>query len=534
MWQQVAAIWWAQVRTSRNHLPRRTLGSILATCVSLLWYGSAVALGVLLAFALPGIPLSQIADNLGLGLVGVFLFWQVGPLFTLSAGWSLQLNKLLIYPIPRNTLFLIEIFLRFTTAPEMIPVLLGAAAGLLQHRELGGWWGLSILLFVPLNLFLALTVREVVLHSFERNRFREIFTVFLVSIGLLPQLLLRTRLGSRIQPYLNSISQSPWTPWGETAHIALGTASVWEWAGLLGWSLLFYQTARVLFARSLLAEETLRPAASSPQPERSRARWLQWTSNLFRDPLAALIEKELESLIRMPRFRVSFGMACVFSVIVFIPLTYGIEGGRNRFFTDNFLELVMLYGLLILSDALMLNIFGTDRAAAQLYFVAPVDLRAVIRAKNMVAAAVIVFETALVLLVVLLVRMPASIDKFLSAIGSATVVGLFFMAIGNMSSMMAARPVDPGQTFRKQAGSKMQLWLLSCSVGMALLIGAAHLAQWAVGAVWAGLAVRGVELAIAAIVYRVALDSAVERGTRDRETLISALSKSASPIGSGS
>ena len=537
MWQQIAAIWWAQLRTSRNHLPRRTWGWILATLLSILWYGGAVGLGILLAFLLPQLPLAEIEKNLGIGLLGVFIFWQVGPLFTLSSGWSLQLNKLLIYPIRARTLFAIEVFLRLTTAPEMIPVLIGAAIGLVRHRGLSGWWGVAILLFIPFNLFLSLTVRELVLHSFERNRFRELFTVFLISIGLLPQLVLRTGLGRRIQPYFSSVSQSAISPWGQTAHIALGAATVWEWIGLALWTVLFFQTARVVFARSLRSEDTLRPSENMVRVGGKRAvrtAWGEWPSRLFRDPLGALLQKEFQSMVRMPRFRVSFGMACVFSVIVFLPLTYRIQGGRNPFLVDNFLLVVTLYGLLILSDTLMLNIFGTDRAAGQLYFAAPVDLRIVFHAKNIVAATFVALQSALVMLVVVLARMPVTAASFLNAIGSAFVVGIFYMAVGNLSSVMVPRPIDPAQTFRKQAGAKIQLWLLSCSLGTLVLIGSALLAQWAVGAAWAGFAVLAVELGIGLIVYKISLDSAVERAVQQTERLSSALSKNASPIRSGS
>ncbi len=44
-----------------------------------------------------------------------------------------------------------------------------------------------LLLYIPFNLFLSLAIRELLLHSFERNRFRELFAILLISIGVLPQ-----------------------------------------------------------------------------------------------------------------------------------------------------------------------------------------------------------------------------------------------------------------------------------------------------------------------------------------------------------
>ena len=80
----------------------------------------------------------------------------------------------------------------------------------------------------------------------------------------------------------------------------------------------------------------------------------------------------------------------------------------------------------------------------------------------------------------------------------------------------------------------MQLWLLLCTLGMLLLVGLAVLAQWALDTNWAFLAVLAVELPVGATVYWVSLDSAVSRGIRDREKMISALSKGPAPIGFGS
>lgn len=79
----------------------------------------------------------------------------------------------------------------------------------------------------------------------------------------------------------------------------------------------------------------------------------------------------------------------------------------------------------------------------------------------------------------------------------------------------------------------MQLWFLLCSVGMMVLMGFAFLAQWALESYWALLGVLALEFVIGLIVYRVALDSAADRGGRERERILDALSKGASPVGSG-
>jgi len=54
---------------------------------------------------------------------------------------------------------------------------------------------------------------------------------------------------------------------------------------------------------------------------------------------------------------------------------------------------------------------------------------------------------------------------------------------------------------------------------------------WALDSDWALVGVLGIEFAIGLIVYRIATDSAVERGMRDRERILDILAKSSSPVG---
>src|ERR1700761_706420 len=534
-WTQIRAIAWAQMRIARNHLPRTNLGSVLAGLLSLLWDGLVAAPAIGFAFALPAVSLSDLRQFLPLGLLIVFLFWQLVPLFTLSSGWSLQLNKLRMYPVREQALFGIEVLLRVTAAPEMIVVLLGALVGLLRNPQVPLLWPLFLLLYIPFNLFLALAIHQLLVQSFERNRFRELFAMLLVSVGVLPQLLLHTPLGHTLKPYLWMIARGEPAPWFEIATFSLGSFAPLRLILLLAWISGFYWLASRQFAKSLLTEETFTPAG--PAHRRFPARRLFETlprlpSRFLRDPMAALVEKELQSLLRMPRFRVLFGMACVFGVLVFVAVTFG-DARNNQFVRENPLLLINLYGLLFIGQVLSLNAFGFDRAAAQLYFLAPAPFETVLKAKNLAAGALIFLQAATTLLIALLARIPISPRAILDAAAATAVVALLFLSLGNLMSVAAPRPLDPKQTLRRQAGGKTQLWVLVCSLAMFLLIGFGFLAQWALDTHWALLGVLALEFAIGLIFYRVALDSAVERGLRNRERIIDALSKGASPIGIG-
>ena len=141
--EQLKAIAWAQLRTSRNHFPRTTAGAIAGWVLYACWYALFAGLAVLLIVALPRVPLQSLQQWMPAALLAVFGFWQLVPLFTLSTGWSLQLNKLQIYPISNGTLFWIETLLRFSTAPEMVIVMTGAEIGLLRHERVAFGWAIE-------------------------------------------------------------------------------------------------------------------------------------------------------------------------------------------------------------------------------------------------------------------------------------------------------------------------------------------------------------------------------------------------------
>jgi ABC-2 type transport system permease protein len=538
MWPQVSAIAFAQFRIMRNHLPRTNVGSILMWLLSTLWYGMFAAFGASLAFSLPKTSALVIQEWLPVGLLSVFLFWQLVPLFTLSSGWSLQLNKLQIYPVSNSALFGMEVLLRLSTAPEMILVLAGTVIGLLRHPDLPGFAPFLLLLYIPFNLFVSLAVRELLLHSFERNRFRELFAVLLISIAVLPQILLRTEAGHRILPYLLSASKGRGTPWHEVAVLSSAAVSLPRLTVILFWIAAVYAIARWQFQRSLLQEEgfssnaprVIIPAIRRTKPSLFQ-RALDLPGRVYRDPTATLLEKELRSLLRMPRFRVTFGTACIFGVLIFLPMSLRKAGGG--FMASNFLPVVNVYGLLLLGDVLLWNVFGFDRNAAALYFVTPVNFEVVLKAKNLAAIVFMLMQTVVVWVFAAALRASVTLLSLVDAFAASAVVAIFFLSIGNLSSVAIPKPMNPAQTFRKQASGRMQLRLTATSLGMILLLGFAFAAKWALQTNWVLWALLAFEFLIGVIVYRLATESAVARGTRERERILDELSKGASPISYG-
>jgi ABC-2 type transport system permease protein len=530
MREQILAILWAQVRITRNHFPRSSFGTVLSWSVTGIWHLMFAVFAVLIARALQAAPAEYLVLGLSAGLLAVFAYMLLVPLVTASAGWSLQLDQLQAFPIANRTLFSIEVVLRLTSSPEMLILLCGGFAGLLLRQDVFPLAPLFLLLFLSFTLFLQLALRDFILHSFSRSRFREIAAILLASTVVLPRLLVSEDTLPQVKSYLLLIANGTATPWHQMALQSSGRFSFRGIAAILCWNVLAAVVARRQFRKSLNREDSFRtPAIISVASTRA----LDPISRLTRplpDPFGALFEKELRSLIRMPRFRVIFGMACVFSIFVFMPLALNM--GRNSFMSQNMLPVTSLYGLLLLSDVLLINIFGFDRGAAQVYFATPPAISIAIRAKNLAAVVFIALQSLAVPLLALLFRVPFSSLSLEAGLLSSAVVAVFLLAAGNLISVYLPRPINPRNPFRQQAGGKVQLWLLVCTLGMFLLVGAAFFARWATDRDWVLLAILGFELAVGLMVYWISLESTVQQAVHSRERIVSALSQNASPMGS--
>src|SRR5262249_60349420 len=114
------------------------------------------------------------------------------------------------------------------------------------------------------------------------------------------------------------------------------------------------------------------PAADVRPATRSLAEtFYRLPSLLFPDPLGAIVEKELRSLARTPRYRMVFVMGFSFGLMIWLPMILGRRGERHVNISHNFLTIVCVYALTLLGQVSYWNCFGFDRSAAQIYFVAP-------------------------------------------------------------------------------------------------------------------------------------------------------------------
>jgi ABC-2 type transport system permease protein len=307
----------------------------------------------------------------------------------------------------------------------------------------------------------------------------------------------------------------------------LGDPAGWGLAVALFYLVVAYVWGRWQFDRGIRSEGNKlgrreRDAASDAFAERL----FRLPSRILPDPIAAMVEKELRTLPRIPRFRMAYAMSCFFGTAFFLPAFRREDPGS--FFLQNALTMMALYGLLMLGPISYWNAFGFDRSAVQGYFFWPVKFRSVLVAKNITVALLLVPQIFLMTTVATAVGLPLTPWKFLETVVVVLIASLYWFAMGNICSVRLPRAMDPGKM--SDMGNKIQA--LSIWAAPVLLLPIV-LAYWARVVFESELVFAGM-LMIAAIVggifYMVGLDSAANSADAGREPMLTQLSRVDGPL----
>jgi ABC-2 type transport system permease protein len=530
--KQARAILWAQWRSLRNFFPRRGIGWTAA--VGFIWYGvwAVVSFSVMLLTSSP-----LIANTLGGVLLLAFLYWQVVPVLMAASGASLDLRKLQAYPIPVSQLFGLEVILRITAVVEVILVLVGAGIGILRNPTAPAWGTLALIPFIALNLILGVGTRDTIARILARRRVREAAFFLLILCAALPQLLLTRGRGfqARFRAIMTRESWIGW-PWTSSAHFMQGQDTLKSLAIILAWLAAaglfsYWQFRRTIsFDAQAAGARPSGGSGASGLVDRFVERFFRFPSLLLGDPLGALIEKEVRFLTRSPRFRLVFLMGFTFGLLVWLPVALGRQGASQSFLSTNYLTVVSMYSLILLSEACFWNFFGFDRSAAQIYFLAPISFSQVMIGKNLSALFFIALEISLIAVVCGLLGMPLHPLTLAESFGVAGVLSIFLLAAGNQLSIRQPRAMNPAASFRSGTTGRIQAILFITWPIAFIPVGLAYLARYAFSSEAAFFGILAVDAAVGAVVYKLSLDSAVAAADRLKEQMVTALSRGDGPI----
>ena len=409
-------------------------------------------------------------------------------------------------------------------------VLIGTGIGLLFNPKIPAWAPLGLLPFIGFNLFFSLGVRELLKRVLARKYFREIAAFLLVLAAALPQVLMTTGKGRWAISLFTGGSAGYW-PWSLTALWLEGHVTAFIISALLVWTAGAYFLGAWQFDRSLRFDSDERDAGTGMRD--SSASWFErfyrLPGALLADPMGILMEKELRLMTRSSRFRLVFVMGFSFGLLIWLPLAFRADS--DSFMSRTYLTIVSIYGLLLLSDVLFWNALGFDRAAAQIYFLAPVKFSQVLIAKNLVAILFVLLEITVIVSVCGILRLPLGAGRVVEAYLVPLTISLFLVSIGNLTSLYDPRPTDPAKSFRSSSGGKTRA-LLTFLFPLALMpVGLAYLARY--GFNESNVAFYGTLLfaaAVGSVVYSISLDSAISAVEQRKELLIAALSRGAGPV----
>ncbi len=497
---------------------------------SLLFYGfwTFLGAGVMFFFADPD-EAANFIPALSSGLLFVMLYWQLTPVVTAGFGASLDTQKLLIYPIPRGKLFTVEILLRLTNMPEMVILTAAAAIGLMRNPLYGAKAApLAIsgfAIFVALNVLLSAGTRSLMERFFQRTRLKEAMLLLLVATGLGFRALIFMHVGKA--SFIRFAPAQIFWPWAATARLMLGDPAGWGLAVALLYLVGAYVWGRWQFERGLQSEENALGRRESDAASDGVAEGLfRLPSRILPDPIAALVEKELRTLARIPRFRMVYAMSCFFGMALFLPALRRED--PDSFLLQNALTLIALYGLLMLGPISYWNAFGFDRSAVQGYFSWPVKFRSVLVAKNLTVALLLLPQIVVVAVVGKAVGIPMSPGKVAETMVVILIASLYWFAMGNICSVRIPRAMDPGKM--NQMANKIQALSIWAAPVLLLPIVLAYWARIVFENEFVFAGILLISAIVGGIFYTVGLDSASNSAVKGREPMLMQLSRADGPL----
>jgi ABC-2 type transport system permease protein len=140
----------------------------------------------------------------------------------------------------------------------------------------------------------------------------------------------------------------------------------------------------------------------------------------------------------------------VFVVFLFSFRTAGLDQAGVG--SGNFTMYLFSYGcayMQLLFVGFMYNAMGNDGAGVQLYFLAPLRIREVMLAKNLLIGCILVIEVALIYLATRLLSAKTPGPLIAATLSWTVFAFLLNISIGNVRSLVSPKAVDPSKVRRQ-------------------------------------------------------------------------------------
>ena len=541
VWEQIGLVAGLRWRILRNGLRKKHNQWDLVGMIFAGVFASLFVLGLCFAFFFGAYSFLSGGHEAWIAFLfwGIFLFWQLVPIFTAGFGAGFEFRTLLRFPLSLRAFYVIGLayglsdFAAVASSCWLIAMIIGAAVA--NPSVLPAMLLISAL-FLLMNITLERMIGSWLERVLARRRSREIFfavfILFAVSVQFLNPLL--QRYGRSAQPWVKQLlpylSVFPPSLAGQATAGAAQSNSMDVLLGVAGisaYALLFSVFLWMRFATQYRGEELSETAA----PVRAVVRPVSRTAGqsdglrLLTPQVAAVLRKEFRYLTRN-----SFAFFLLIMPPVFVLLFTTQFAGRHptatkhAVSTEFFFPGMMAYLILILM-APAYNSFAYDGKGIQTFFTSPLSFREVFLGKNLLQAGMLAFELSLSMAAFsYLVGLPSL------PVLAATLAAIVFnvtgqLAIANWSSLCFPRKLNFGQ-MRGQRQSGMAVLV---SFGTQILLGGISapilfMSRWT-GDKWLPMEVFAFLAAAAIAGYSSSLNPLALLAEKKKETLIDALSR---------
>ncbi|HSY98531.1 MAG TPA: hypothetical protein VK788_03475 [Terriglobales bacterium] len=541
VWEQIGLVAGLRWRILRNGLRKKHNQWDLVGMIFAGVFASLFVLGLCFAFFFGAYSFLSGGHEAWIAFLfwGIFLFWQLVPIFTAGFGAGFEFRTLLRFPLNLRAFYVIGLayglsdFAAVASCCWLIAMIIGASVA--NPSVLPAMLLISAL-FLLMNITLERMIGSWLERVLARRRSREIFfavfILFAVSVQFLNPLL--QRYGRSAQPWVKQLlpylSVFPPSLAGQAITGAAQSNSMDVLLGVAGisaYALLFSVFLWMRFATQYRGEELSETAA----PVRAVVRPVSRTAGqsdglrLLTPQVAAVLRKEFRYLTRN-----SFAFFLLIMPPVFVLLFTTQFAGRHptatkhAVSTEFFFPGMMAYLILILM-APAYNSFAYDGKGIQTFFTSPLSFREVFLGKNLLQAGMLAFELSLSMAAFsYLVGLPSL------PVLAATLAAIVFnvtgqLAIANWSSLCFPRKLNFGQ-MRGQRQSGMAVLV---SFGTQILLGGISapilfMSRWT-GDKWLPTEVFAFLAAAAIAGYSSSLNPLALLAEKKKETLIDALSR---------
>jgi ABC-2 type transport system permease protein len=401
----------------------------------------------------------------------LWLFVSVNGQNVAAALSSFDPSSLIRFPLRFGRYLILRTFIGLLTPSTIVGclALLAAAIGIGLAKPALALPALAVLaVYALMNVFLTRMIGAWLERWLANRRFREIFSALMALFAVGFQFLNYQRapmhaVGGRSPWVLNLLHSSgaglQWLPPGFAANAIIWQshrfAALAQLAALLASTALFAAVFAIRlhkqFLGEYLSEGASRSANKSPAHRRPlsplRASSVAATAPLpagrpFAPIVAACLHKEWLTLRGNGVQMIGMLTPLVFVVL----LNRSVFAGHSTYFLPGAIAYV-LFGVL----AGLYNVFGADGLGVQIYLLAPIRLRDVIVAKNLMSLSIIVAEAGLAwLLVSILTRTPIPLTtQFSTGLWTVFVIAVN-LALGTVRSIQAPRRFTPGQAQQRR------------------------------------------------------------------------------------